>query len=121
MPSKKNEVPPQLKGKGNATTFDKRPDFINRNGRPKGSIVYIKDLAKMAAEELAKPGKTKETVAAEIIAMLIHKKILDKEDMAAMKVLLELLSHLNNQVAEKGKMVIEWGSKNGSSSTDISA
>lgn len=121
MPSKKKDVPEAMKAKRSNTTFDKRPDFINRAGRPKGAVVYIKDLARMAAEELAKPGKTKETVAAEIIAMLIHKKILDKEDMAAMKVLLELLSHLNNQVAEKGKMVIEWGSKNGSSSTDLSA
>jgi hypothetical protein len=119
MPSKK-EQSENLK-KGNATTFDKRPDFINRAGRPKGSIVYVKDLARMAAEELAKPGKTKETVAAEVINMLIHKKILEKEDMAAMKVLLELLSHLNNQVAEQGKMVIEWGAKIGQSNQDLSA
>lgn len=120
MPNKK-EVPENLAKARRSTTFDKRPDFINRNGRPKGSIVYIKDLAKMAAEELAKPGKTKETVAAEVINMLIHKKILEKEDMAAMKVLLELLSHLNNQVAEQGKMVIEWGAKIGQSNQDISA
>ncbi len=105
--------------KGN--TFRDKPERINRNGRPKGSITYVKDLAKMAAEELSKPGKTKETVAAEIIDMLIHKKILLKEDITAMKLLMELLTHLNNQVAEKGKMIIEWGSQNGYSDTDKTA
>ena len=102
-------------------SFKDKPERINRNGRPKGSIVYVKDLARMAAEELAKPGKTKETVAAEIIEMLIHKKILLKEDITAMKLLMELLTHLNNQVAEKGKMIIEWGSQNGHSNTDKTA
>lgn len=102
-------------------SFRDKPERINRNGRPKGSIVYVKDLARMAAEELAKPGKTKETVAAEIIEMLIHKKILLKEDITAMKLLMELLTHLNNQVAEKGKMIIEWGSQNGHSNTDKTA
>jgi hypothetical protein len=34
-------------------SFRDKPERINRNGRPKGSIVYLKDLAKMAAEELA--------------------------------------------------------------------
>jgi|DEB3_MinimDraft_2_1074329.scaffolds.fasta_scaffold01886_2 hypothetical protein len=107
----------KIKGQG----FHTNPERINRNGRPKGSVVYVRDLARMAAEELAKPGKTKETVAAEVIHMLIHKKILEKEDMAAMKVLLDLLNHLNNQVAEQGKMVIEWGAKIGQSNQDISA
>lgn len=107
--------------KGSATTFDKRPEFINRAGRPKGAVVFVKDLAKMAAEELSKPGKTKETVAAEIIHMLIHKKIIEKEDMSAMKVLLDLLGHLNNQAVEQGKMVIEWGTRNGQSSQDLPA
>jgi len=102
-------------------SFRDKPERINRNGRPKGSIVYVKDLARMAAEELAKPGKTKETVAAEIIEMLIHKKILLKEDITAMKLLMELLTHLNNQVSEKGKMIIEWGSQNGHSNTDKTA
>lgn len=102
-------------------SFRDKPERINRNGRPKGSIVYVKDLAKMAAEELSKPGKDKETVAADIVHMLIHKKILLKEDIAAMKVLMELLSHLDNQVAEKGKMIIEWGSQNGHNSTDKTA
>lgn len=106
-----------IKGQG----FHTNPERINRKGRPKGSVVYVRDLANMAAEELAKPGKTKETVAAEVINMLIHKKILEKEDMAAMKVLLDLLSHLNNQVAEQGKMVIEWGAKIGQSNQDLSA
>lgn len=107
----------KIKGQG----FHTNPERINRNGRPKGAVVYVRDLARMAAEELAKPGKTKETVAAEVINMLIHKKILEKEDMAAMKVLLDLLNHLNNQVAEQGKMVIEWGAKIGQSNQDISA
>ncbi len=107
----------KIKGQG----FHTNPERINRNGRPKGAVVYVRDLARMAAEELAKPGKTKETVAAEVINMLIHKKILEKEDMAAMKVLLDLLSHLNNQVAEQGKMVIEWGAKIGQSNQDLSA
>jgi hypothetical protein len=102
-------------------SFRDKPERINRNGRPKGSITYVKDLARMAAEELSKPGKTKETVAAEIIEMLIHKKILLKEDITAMKLLMELLTHLNNQVAEKGKMIIEWGSQNGHSNTDKTA
>ena len=106
-----------VKGQG----FHTNPERINRKGRPKGSIVYVKDLAKMAAEELAKPGKNKETVAAEVIHMLIHKKILEKEDMAAMKVLLDLLGHLNNQAVEQGKMVIEWGAKIGQSSQDLPA
>jgi hypothetical protein len=106
-----------VKGQG----FHTNPERINRKGRPKGSIVYVKDLAKMAAEELSKPGKTKETVAAEVIHMLIHKKILEKEDMAAMKVLLDLLGHLNNQAVEQGKMVIEWGAKIGQSSQDLPA
>ena len=114
MPGNK---PENIKGQG----FHTNPERINRNGRPKGSIVYVKDLAKMAAEELAKPGKTRETVAAEVIHMLIHKKILEKEDMAAMKVLLDLLGHLNTQVTEQGKMIIEWGSKVGQSSQDIPA
>lgn len=105
--------------KGN--TFRDKPERINKNGRPKGAIVYVKDLAKLAAEELAKPGKTKATVAAEIIDMLIHKKILIKEDIAAMKLLMELLGHLDNQVAEKGKMIIEWGSQNGYSDPDKAA
>lgn len=120
MPADKKEQNENLK-KGRSTTFDKRPDFINRAGRPKGAVVYVKDLAKMAAEELSKPGKTKETVAAEVIHMLIHKKILEKEDMAAMKVLLDLLGHLNNQAVEQGKMVIEWGAKIGQSSQDLPA
>ena len=107
----------KIKGQG----FHTNPERINRNGRPKGSIVYVRDLARMAAEELAKPGKTKETVAAEVINMLIHKKILEKEDMAAMKVLLDLLGHLNNQAVEQGKMVIEWGAKIGQSSQDLPA
>jgi len=102
-------------------SFRDKPERINRNGRPKGSIVYVKDLARMAAEELGKPGKTKETVAGDIIEMLIHKKILVKEDITAMKLLMELLTHLNNQVAEKGKMIIEWGSQNGHSNTDKTA
>jgi hypothetical protein len=102
-------------------SFRDKPERINRNGRPKGSITYVKDLAKMAAEELSKPGKDKETVAGDIINMLIHKKILLKEDITAMKVLMELLAHLDNQVAEKGKMIIEWGSQNGHSSTDKTA
>ena len=109
--------PENVKGQG----FHTNPERINRKGRPKGSVVYVRDLAKMAAEELAKPGKTKETVAAEVIHMLIHKKILEKEDMAAMKVLLDLLGHLNNQAVEQGKMVIEWGAKIGQSSQDLSA
>jgi hypothetical protein len=102
-------------------SFRDKPERINRNGRPKGSITYVKDLAMMAAQELSKPGKTKETVAAEIIEMLIHKKILLKEDITAMKLLMELLTHLNNQVAEKGKMIIEWGSQNGHSDQDKTA
>lgn len=106
-----------IKGQG----FHTNPERINRKGRPKGSIVYIKDLATMAAEELGKPGKTKETVAADIIDMLIHKKILLKEDITAMKLLMELLTHLNNQVAEQGKMIIEWGAQSGHSNTDKSA
>jgi hypothetical protein len=53
--------------------------------------------------------------------MLIHKKILVKEDITAMKLLMELLSHMDNQVAEKGKMIIEWGSQNGYSDTDKTA
>jgi hypothetical protein len=109
--------PENLKGH----SFRDKPERINKNGRPKGSIVYVKDLAMMAAQELSKPGKDKETVAADIIHMLIHKKILLKEDITAMKVLMELLSHLDNQVAEKGKMIIEWGSQNGHSSTDKTA
>jgi hypothetical protein len=109
--------PENVKGQG----FHTNPERINRKGRPKGSVVYVKDLAKMAAEELSKPGKTKETVAAEVIHMLIHKKILEKEDMAAMKVLLDLLGHLNNQAVEQGKMVIEWGAKIGQSNQDLSA
>lgn len=109
--------PENVKGQG----FHTNPERINRKGRPKGSIVYVRDLAKMAAEELSKPGKTKETVAAEVIHMLIHKKILEKEDMAAMKVLLDLLGHLNNQAVEQGKMVIEWGAKIGQSNQDLSA
>ena len=109
--------PENVKGQG----FHTNPERINRKGRPKGSVVYVRDLAKMAAEELSKQGKTKETVAAEVIHMLIHKKILEKEDMAAMKVLLDLLGHLNNQAVEQGKMVIEWGAKIGQSSQDLSA
>ena len=109
--------PENVKGQG----FHTNPERINRKGRPKGSVVYVRDLAKMAAEELSKPGKTKETVAAEVIHMLIHKKTLEKEDMAAMKVLLDLLGHLNNQAVEQGKMVIEWGAKIGQSSQDLSA
>jgi hypothetical protein len=76
-------------------SFRDKPERINRNGRPKGSIVYVKDLAKMAAEELSKPGKTKETVAGDIIEMLIHKKLLLKEDITAMKLLMELLGQIN--------------------------
>jgi hypothetical protein len=53
--------------------------------------------------------------------MLIHKKILLKEDITAMKLLMELLSHMDNQVAEKGKMIIEWGSQNGHSDQDKTA
>jgi hypothetical protein len=102
-------------------TFRDKPERINRAGRPKGAVVYVKDLAMLAAKELAKPGKDKETVAADIIHMLIHKKILLKEDIAAMKVLMELLTHMDNQVAEKGKMIIEWGSQNGHSDTDKTA
>jgi hypothetical protein len=117
MPAKhiqKGKVNPHLA----PHSFANKPEYRNNKGRPSGSIVYVKDLAKIAAEELAKPGKTKETIAQEVIHMLIHKKILDKEDMAAMKVLIDLLSHLNTNVQEANVMKIEWGGKSGNDSQD---
>jgi hypothetical protein len=99
-------------------SFANKPEYINKKGRPAGSIVYLKDLAKLCAEELAKPGMTKETIAAEVIHMLIHKKILDKEDMAAMKVLIELLGHLSSPVTEANIMKLEWGGKSENDSKD---